>query len=108
VRQDGTYVAERDSWSRNEVVADAEEGFAVQTNWVGKKEVVVFGDRAVERVLDRKNGRIDLAVKNGLEDVGGDLAGDHFYSLAEHGQRGHVRVGASFALYRDALNRLAE
>jgi hypothetical protein len=81
-------------------VADAEQGFALDTDVMSEEQVEVFEDGAGEAVLDGNDSGIDFAVGERGEDVGGEGAGDDVGGGVEF-QRRFVTEGSGLTLDSD-------
>ena len=103
VGQDPGDVGERDAGLGDDVMLDGKQRLARDAGVVLEQEVVVLEDTAVKAVLDGQDGERGGACFEAIEDVGGEGAGEDLAGcLVEHEQRGHVAVGAEFALDGDA------
>ena len=106
VGEDLADVGKLDPRGSNDVVPDAEEGFAGDDQIVREQQVKVLGDRPVEAVFDGQDAELDGAGLDGFAGLCGEGAGHDFEReprvLHGHGvQGGNMRVGTELALNRD-------
>ena len=84
----------------DEVMADAQQGFALHGDVVGEEQVEVLGDGAGQRVFNGDGDGVDLAGGEGGKDVGGERDGDDF-GVGDELEGGLVAEGAGLTLDGD-------
>src|SRR5215510_7535607 len=83
VRKYALHIGQLYAFQSKQVVPDTQVHLAADEEITREQQVVMFGDRASQRVLDRNNRGLDLARFDRLEDLGRAGAG-YDGSLGQH------------------------
>lgn len=102
VGEDAAEVLEPDAWGSDEVMDDADVGFAGDVVVEIEEVVVVFMDGAVEGVFDGNDGGVAFGVTEGGKNVFEAGTGEDLGIGTGEAHDGFVAEGAGFALEGDA------
>ena len=104
VREHGADGRQLNSRRGNEVVANLQQTFGVDTHRILEQQIVMLGNCAVQCVLDGEYCTFCTAVEKSREDIGRYRTRQNFVFRCKL-ESSHVAVGATFSLDRDPARR---